>query len=90
MWHAARNAVLPSIANLALTIGLLVSGSLLVEQIFNYPGVGNLLVNAVGNEDYPLLQGIFLLITFTVLGANLLADLLYYVLDPRTRTATVN
>jgi peptide/nickel transport system permease protein len=90
MWHAARNAVLPSIANLALTIGLLVSGSLLVEQIFNYPGVGNLLVNAVSNEDYPLLQGIFLLITFTVLGANLLADLLYYALDPRTRTATVH
>ena len=90
MWHAARNAVLPSVANLALTIGLLVSGSLLVEQIFNYPGVGNLLVNAVGNEDYPLLQGIFLVITFTVLGANLLADVLYYVLDPRTRTGTVH
>ncbi len=90
MWHAARNAVLPSVANLALTIGLLVSGSLLVEQIFNYPGVGNLLVSAVGNEDYPLLQGIFLMITFTVLGANLLADILYYVLDPRTRTASVN
>jgi peptide/nickel transport system permease protein len=87
MWHAARNAVLPSVANLALTIGFLVSGSLLVEQIFNYPGVGNLLVSAVSNEDYPLLQGIFLLITFTVLGANLLADVLYYALDPRTRTA---
>lgn len=90
IWHAARNAVLPSIANLALTIGLLVSGSLLVEQIFNYPGVGNLLVNAVGNLDYPLLQGIFLLITFTVLGANFLADVLYWLLDPRTRTATVH
>jgi peptide/nickel transport system permease protein len=90
MWHAARNAVLPSVANLALTIGLLVSGSLLVEQIFNYPGVGNLLVSAVSNEDYPLLQGIFLLITFTVLGANFLADALYYILDPRTRTATVH
>ncbi len=87
IWHAARNAILPSIANFALTIGLLVSGALLVEQIFNYPGVGNLLVQAVGNEDYPLLQGIFLLITFTVLGANLLADVLYYILDPRTRTA---
>jgi len=90
IWHAARNAVLPSVANLALTIGLLVSGSLLVEQVFNYPGVGNLLVNAVGNLDYPLLQGIFLLITFTVLGANFLADVLYYVLDPRTRTQTVH
>jgi len=87
IWHAARNAVLPSIANLALTIGLLVSGSLLVEQAFNYPGVGILLLNAVGNLDYPLLQGIFLLITFTVLSANFLADTLYYVLDPRTRTA---
>jgi len=87
MWHAARNAVLPSVANLALTIGFLVSGSLLVEQVFNYPGVGNLLVNAVGNEDYPLLQGIFLLVTFTVLGANFLADALYYLLDPRTRVS---
>jgi peptide/nickel transport system permease protein len=75
---------------LALTIGFLVSGSLLVEQIFNYPGVGNLLVGAVSNEDYPLLQGIFLVITFTVLAANFLADVLYYVLDPRTRTATVH
>jgi peptide/nickel transport system permease protein len=90
IWLAARNAILPSIANFALAIGLLVSGSLLVEQIFNYPGVGNLLVQAVGNEDYPLLQGIFLLITFTVLGANFLADILYYLLDPRTRTATAH
>jgi len=90
IFHAARNAILPSVANFALAIGLLVSGSLLVEQIFNYPGVGNLLVQAVGNEDYPLLQGIFLLITFTVLGANFLADLLYYLLDPRTRTATAH
>jgi peptide/nickel transport system permease protein len=88
--HAARNAILPSVANLALTIGFLVSGSLLVEQIFNYPGVGNLLVGAVSNEDYPLLQGIFLVITFTVLAANFLADVVYYVLDPRTRTATVH
>jgi peptide/nickel transport system permease protein len=90
IWHAARNAMLPSVANFALTIGLLVSGALLVEQVFNYPGVGNLLVNAVGNEDYPLLQGIFLLVTFTVLAANFLADLLYYALDPRTRTTAAH
>ncbi len=90
IWHAARNAILPSIANFALTIGLLVSGALLVEQVFNYPGVGNLLVQAVGNEDYPLLQGIFLLVTFTVLAANFFADIVYYILDPRTRTATVH
>ncbi|NNN08312.1 MAG: ABC transporter permease [Acidimicrobiaceae bacterium] len=84
--HAARNAVLPSVANLSLAIGLVVSGALLVELVFNYPGVGNLLLQAVLNEDYPLIQGIFLVITMTVLGANLLADIFYFVLDPRTRT----
>jgi peptide/nickel transport system permease protein len=90
MWHAARNAVIPSIANLALTIGLLGSGSLVVEQVFNYPGVGNLLVQAVSNEDYPLIQGVFLVVTFTVLIFSLAGDAMYYVLDPRTRSATVN
>ncbi|MGC1420465.1 MAG: ABC transporter permease [Acidimicrobiales bacterium] len=84
--HAARNAVLPSIANLSLAIGLVVSGALLVELVFNYPGVGNLLLQAVLNEDYPLIQGIFLVITMTVLAANLIADLVYLALDPRTRT----
>jgi peptide/nickel transport system permease protein len=84
---AARNAVLPSIANLSLAIGLVVSGALLVELVFNYPGVGDLLLNAVQNEDYPLIQGIFLVITLTVLAANLIADLAYFALDPRTRTA---
>lgn len=84
--HAARNAVLPSVANLSLAIGLVVSGALLVELVFNYPGVGNLLLQAVLNEDYPLIQGIFLVITMTVLAANLLADILYFILDPRTRT----
>ena len=87
--HAARNAVLPSVANLSLAIGLVVSGALLVELVFNYPGVGNLLLQAVLNEDYPLIQGIFLVITFTVLAANLLADLVYFILDPRTRTEAV-
>jgi peptide/nickel transport system permease protein len=86
IWAAARNAVLPSIANLSLAIGLVVSGALLVELVFNYPGVGNLLLNAVQSQDYPLIQGIFLCITLTVLAANLLADLCYLVLDPRTRT----
>jgi peptide/nickel transport system permease protein len=83
---AARNAILPSIANLSLAIGLVVSGALLVELVFNYPGVGDLLLNAVQNEDYPLIQGIFLVITLAVLAANLVADLVYFALDPRTRT----
>ena len=86
IWAAARNAVLPSIANLSLAIGLVVSGALLVELVFNYPGVGDLLLNAVQSEDYPLIQGIFLCITLAVLAANLLADLVYLALDPRTRT----
>lgn len=85
MLYAARNAVLPSIANLSLAIGLVVSGALLVELVFNYPGVGDLLLQAVLNEDYPLLQGIFLVVTFTVLSANFLADIVYVLLDPRVR-----
>jgi peptide/nickel transport system permease protein len=86
IWAAARNAVLPSIANLSLAIGLVVSGALLVELVFNYPGVGDLLLNAISSQDYPLIQGIFLCITLAVLAANLLADLVYLLLDPRTRT----
>ena len=83
--YAARNAILPSIANFSLSIGLVVSGALLVELVFNYPGVGNLLLQAVLNQDYPLLQGIFLVITLTVLAANLIADFVYVALDPRVR-----
>jgi peptide/nickel transport system permease protein len=60
-------------------------GSLLVEQVFGYPGVGYLLYNAVTNQDYPLMQALFLMITLSVLLANFLVDLLYGVLDPRTR-----
>src|ERR1700722_10316942 len=86
IWAAARNAVLPSIANLSLAIGLVVSGALLVELVFNYPGVGDLLLNAVQSQDYPLIEGIFLCITLGVLAANFLADLVYLWLDPRTRT----
>jgi peptide/nickel transport system permease protein len=83
--YAARSAILPSVANFSLAIGLVVSGALLVELVFNYPGVGNLLLQAVLNQDYPLLQGIFLVITLTVLGANLIADFVYVFLDPRVR-----
>jgi peptide/nickel transport system permease protein len=59
-----------------------------MEQVFNYPGIGNVLFNSVINDDYPLMQGIFLVITLTVLAANLLVDLLYVVIDPRTRAST--
>ena len=79
------SAVLPSVAGVSLAIGFIVSGALLTEIVFSYPGVGWILLQAVNNRDYPLLQGIFLIITFAVLAANLAADFVYVMLDPRTR-----
>jgi len=83
--YAARNAVLPSISSFSLSIGFLVSGAIVTEIIFSYPGLGFLLYLAVQNRDLPLMQGIFLVITLAVLVANLLADIAYAALDPRTR-----
>jgi len=83
--YAARNALLPSVAGFSLAIGFIVSGALLTEIVFSYPGVGYLLFTAIGSDDYPLLQGIFLIITLAVLLANLAADFVYVFLDPRTR-----
>ena len=83
--YAARNAVLPSIAGFAISLGFVVSGSVVTEQVFSYPGIGNRLLQAVTNNDYALMQGVFLYITLAVLGANLVVDLLYGLIDPRTR-----
>lgn len=83
--YAARNAVLPNLTGFGLALGGVVGGSLLVEQVFSYPGIGYLLFNAVTNQDYPLMQALFLMITVSVLLANFIVDLLYGVLDPRTR-----
>ena len=83
--YAARNALLPNVSGFALQLGLIVGGTLLVEIVFSYPGVGFQLFQGIGAKDYPLLQGIFLIVTLSVLAANLLADLVYLVLDPRTR-----
>jgi peptide/nickel transport system permease protein len=85
IYYAARNAVLPSISSFANALSFVVAGSLLTELVFSYPGIGNLLLSAVSAEDFPLIQGIFLIITFAVLAANLLADTVYVLLDPRTR-----
>jgi peptide/nickel transport system permease protein len=85
VWYAARNAILPSVSGFSLAIGFIVSGALLTEIVFSYPGLGLLLVNAVGDNDYALLQGLFLIITLAVLAANLIADFVYVFLDPRTR-----
>jgi peptide/nickel transport system permease protein len=83
--YAARNAILPNITGFAISLGFVVSGALLTEIIFSYPGVGFALLQAVQSEDFPLMQGIFLVITFAVLGANFLADIFYVMLDPRVR-----
>jgi peptide/nickel transport system permease protein len=85
--YAARNAILPNMAGFALSLGFIVSGAILTEVVFSYPGIGYVLFQAVTNEDYPLMQGIFLMITILVLLANLLADVMYAALDPRTREA---
>jgi peptide/nickel transport system permease protein len=83
--YAARNAVLPSVAGFAISLGFVVSGAILTENVFSYPGIGTQLLTAVSNNDYALMQGIFLVITVAVLGANLVVDLLYGIIDPRTR-----
>ncbi|MFC8617251.1 ABC transporter permease [Micromonospora purpureochromogenes] len=83
--YAARNALLPNVSGFALSLGFIVGGTLLVEIVFSYPGLGYQLFQAVGAKDYPLMQGIFLIITISVLVANLLADVAYLLLDPRTR-----
>lgn len=85
MTYAARNAILPNITSFALSLGFVVSGSLLTEIVFNYPGIGYALVQGVENKDYPVIQGLFLIITVAVLVANLLADVVYVMLDPRVR-----
>lgn len=84
--YAARNAVLPNLAGFAMSLGFVVSGSILVEYTFNYPGIGYMLLQAVNNEDYPLMQAMFVMITVTVLVAVLLCDLITVLLDPRART----
>jgi peptide/nickel transport system permease protein len=83
--YAARNALLPSVSGFGMALGLVVGGTFLVEYVFSYQGIGLQLVTAIGQKDYPLMQGVFLVITLSVLAANFLADLAYMALDPRTR-----
>lgn len=86
MTYAARNAILPNLSGFALAIGFVISGALLMEIVFSYPGIGLTLYNAVTSDDYPLMQGIFLIIALAVLVTNLLADAIYVLADPRART----
>lgn len=84
--YAARNAILPQVTGFAIAMGNVVSGSILTEIVFSYPGIGMQLNNAVLNEDYPMIQASFLIIAISVLFANFIVDLLYARLDPRVRT----
>lgn len=83
--YAARNALLPSVTGFALALGAVLGGTILVETVFDYPGLGRLMGEAVAVKDYPLLQGLMLLTAVATLVANLVADMLYGVLDPRAR-----
>jgi peptide/nickel transport system permease protein len=83
--YAARNALLPQLQGFGLALGYVVSGALVMEIVFSYPGIGLLLLNAVTSNDYPLMQAIFLVITFAVLIANLIVDLIIVFFDPRVR-----
>ena len=85
--YAARNALLPSVTGFALALGGVLGGAILVETVFDYPGLGRLMGEAVTQKDYPLLQALMLMSAVGVLVANLAADLLYGVLDPRARRA---
>jgi ABC-type dipeptide/oligopeptide/nickel transport system permease component len=83
--YGARNAVLPSVTGFAIAFGSILGGQVLIEQIFSYPGLGQLMFGALGSRDYPVIQALFLFSTACVLVANLIADVLLGVLDPRVR-----
>jgi peptide/nickel transport system permease protein len=87
--YAARNALLPQLQGFGLALGYVVSGALVMEIVFAYPGIGLLLLNAVSSDDFPLMQAIFLVITFTVLIANLIVDMIIVFFDPRVRATEV-
>jgi len=83
--HAARNAMLPVLTLFILQLGTILGGAIVTEAVFSYPGVGSLLFNSILNQDYPVIQGFFYIITLTVIIANYIADLLYVFVDPRVR-----
>jgi peptide/nickel transport system permease protein len=83
--HVARNSLLPMITMIALNLGYVVSGAILVEIVFSYPGVGYLIYQAVTTHDYPLIQGTFFILAVAVITANLVADIILSIVDPRIR-----
>ncbi len=84
--HAMPNAMLPVVTLIAINLGFIVGGAIQIETVFSWPGLGRLMYAALTNRDYPVLQGLFLLITIAVIGANFCADILYRYLDPRVKS----
>ena len=87
LWYAARNALLPTVSALAISLGAVLGGSLVTEVVFNYPGMGNTLYQAIIARDYPVIQGELLIMTAAMLTANFVVDLSYVLLDPRLKRA---
>ncbi|MGN6486945.1 MAG: ABC transporter permease [Devosia sp.] len=87
LWYAARNALLPTVSALAISLGAVLGGSLVTEVVFNYPGMGNTLYQAILARDYPVIQGELLIMTGAMLAANFIVDLSYVLLDPRLKRA---
>ena len=84
--HAFPNALLPTVTLVAINLGYVVAGAITAEVVFNWPGLGTLTYDALSARDYPVLQGVFLILSIAVVVANLGADLIYGLLDPRVRT----
>jgi len=83
--HALKNASLPLVTLIALDLGYALGGTIQIETIFSWPGIGRLMFDSIGQRDYPVLQGVFLILAIGVIGANFLADLAYVILDPRVK-----
>ena len=84
--HALPNAMLPVVTLIAINLGFIVGGAIQIETVFSWPGLGRLMYTALTNRDYPILQGLFLLVTIAVVGANFCADIIYRYLDPRVKS----
>ncbi|MFD1019840.1 ABC transporter permease [Thalassobacillus hwangdonensis] len=85
-WHAVPNAMLPMVTIIAINLGFMIAGAIQIETVFSWPGLGRLMYDALLNRDYPLLQGIFLIVSVCVVLANLVADVIYGYLDPRVKS----
>lgn len=83
--HAFRNAMLPVTTVLGLNLGLMLTGATLTETVFSWPGIGRLVYDSIITRDYPVLMGIFIIVSITVVLANFIVDILYAILDPRVR-----